>query len=63
MANMKIISMLDAKVQEAQSDTHGDLEAAINIIDDEMTKIVDEIQRVRQRVSKLEEGEYPHTSG
>jgi predicted nucleic acid-binding Zn-ribbon protein len=63
MANMKIISMLDAKVSEAQQTAREDLALAINIIEDEINKIGEEMQQVRQRVSKLEEGVPPKLNG
>jgi hypothetical protein len=63
MANMKIISMLDAKVSEAQQTAREDLALAINIIEDEMIKIGEEMRQVRQRVSKLEEGVPPKLNG
>jgi len=60
---MKIISMLDAKVSEAQQTAREDLALAINIIEDEINKIGEEMQQVRQRVSKLEEGVPPKLNG
>jgi hypothetical protein len=36
---------------------------AINIIEDEINKIGEEMQQVRQRVSKLEEGVPPKLNG
>jgi hypothetical protein len=56
MSNAKLISLIDAEMRE--------LEARITVrVDETMQIFADELARLRQRVSKLEEGETPLPSG
>ena len=50
VANMKIISLLDALAKEARAD----LEAAIVIVDDEIEPLQTKVEQLNHRVTVLE---------
>jgi hypothetical protein len=49
MAGMKIISLIDATAKEARAD----LEAAIQIIDHEITPLQEKVEQLREDVDDL----------
>ena len=57
MANMKIISIIDDAEQRVVADARADIELAVSLIEEEIACTRVEIDKLRERVKVLEQGE------